>query len=433
MRDVLAVEQLSKHYRLGQIGPTRLAKDLSRRWALWRGRPDPTLPIGVIRPADGSEVTALQDVGFTLREGEVLGIIGHNGAGKSTLLKILSRVTAPSAGRVRMRGRVASLLEVGTGFHPELSGRENIYLNAAMLGMTRGEVRRRFDEIVEFAAIGPYLDTPVKRYSSGMYVRLAFAVAAHLESEILIVDEVLAVGDLAFQQKCLGRMNDVARGGRTLLFVSHNLAAVRQLCPNTLWLEHGRVHLHDATAAVLRAYAQRLDTQQAVTAVTLPVAAGRAVQLLRVALERSDGRAARRFECDEPLRIVLDLDVRRPIYGLFVRLTLRRSDGETAWELESRDRPQQLPSTLIRGRHCVTVTLPARTLAAGSYLLEPSLRVDDGTRERAWDEPGALLSFSLSDGVTPRGDRRSGMFSLLPDWQYSEGDAAEPPLYEETP
>jgi lipopolysaccharide transport system ATP-binding protein len=431
MRDVLAVEQLSKQYQLGRIGPTRLAKDLSRRWAAWRGLPDPTLPIGVSRPADGTEVSALQDVSFTLREGDVLGIIGHNGAGKSTLLKILSRVTAPTAGRVRMRGRVASLLEVGTGFHPELSGRENIFLNAAMLGMTRREVLRRFDEIVAFAAIGPYLDTPVKRYSSGMYVRLAFAVAAHLESEILIVDEVLAVGDLAFQQKCLGRMNEVARGGRTLLFVSHNLAAVRQLCPNTLWLENGRVHRHDATATVLRAYVQRLETAQALTSVTLPAAGRRTVQLRSIALQHPDGTPARSFECDEALQIVLQLDVRRPIYGLFIRVVLRRSDGETAWELESRDRPQQLPAAPALGLHRIVLTLPARTLAAGTYLIDPSLRKDDGTEDYVWDEPGALLSFSLSDSVTPRGDRRSGMFSTLPVWHYAESDAAEPPLCEE--
>lgn len=194
------------------------------------------------------EFWALRDVSFEVREGEVLGIIGRNGAGKSTLLKVLSRITEPSAGRVTLRGRVGTLLEVGTGFHPELTGRENIFLNGAILGMTRAEIKRKFDEIVGFAEVERFLDTPVKRYSSGMYVRLAFAVAAHLEPEILVVDEVLAVGDAEFQKKCLGKMQDVSRGGRTLLFVSHNMAAIEALCPRVTLLTGGKIE-HDGDAA----------------------------------------------------------------------------------------------------------------------------------------------------------------------------------------
>lgn len=199
---------------------------------------------------------ALKDVGFEIRRGEVVGIVGRNGAGKSTLLKVLSRITEPSAGRVEIRGRVASLLEVGTGFHPELTGRENIYLNGAILGMTRSEIRRKFDEIVAFAEIERFLDTPVKRYSSGMYVRLAFAVAAHLEPEILVVDEVLAVGDADFQKKCLGKMQDVAGHGRTVLFVSHNANAIQRLCSKCILLTRGEVTAFDATETVLRRYAE---------------------------------------------------------------------------------------------------------------------------------------------------------------------------------
>lgn len=205
------------------------------------------------------EFWALKDVNFEIRRGDVVGIIGRNGAGKSTLLKILSRITEPTAGRVEIRGRVASLLEVGTGFHPELTGRENIFLNGAILGMTRAEIRRKFDEIVAFAEIERFLDTPVKRYSSGMYVRLAFAVAAHLEPEILIVDEVLAVGDVEFQKKCLGKMQDVASGGRTVLFVSHNMGAVQALCPVSILLRHGRLVSQDATTEVVRSYLQARD------------------------------------------------------------------------------------------------------------------------------------------------------------------------------
>ena len=208
------------------------------------------------QPAGREDFWALKDVSFAVQPGEVLGIIGRNGAGKSTLLKILSRITEPTAGRVTLRGRVASLLEVGTGFHPELTGRENIFLNGAILGMTRQEIRRNFESIVSFAEVERFLDTPVKRYSSGMYVRLAFAVAAHLESDILVIDEVLAVGDAQFQKKSLGKMHDVSRGGRTVLFVSHNMAAVQALCTRAIWLDRGQVAAEGATAAVTAKYLQ---------------------------------------------------------------------------------------------------------------------------------------------------------------------------------
>ncbi len=247
---------MSKSYRLGTIGSATLADDVSRWWAKVRGKPDPLLKVGeqprAWRASD--EFWALKDVSFDVSEGQVLGIIGRNGAGKSTLLKILSQLTAPSAGRVRMKGRLATLLEVGTGFHPELSGRENIFLNGAILGMTKTEIRRKLDEIIAFAEIDEFVDTPVKRYSSGMYVRLAFAVAAHLEPDILLVDEVLAVGDVAFQKKCLGKMSEAARGGRTILFVSHNIAAIENLCPTALLLERGRLTAQGSNREVLAQY-----------------------------------------------------------------------------------------------------------------------------------------------------------------------------------
>jgi len=238
---VISVEHLSKSYRLGQIGTGTFAHDLNVWWAKMRGKPNPLLRIGEADHGnrDGEEIWALRDVSFTVEQGEVLGIIGRNGAGKSTLLKILSRVTAPTSGRIKVKGRVASLLEVGTGFHPELTGRENIHLNGAILGMSRREIDRKFDEIVDFADVEKFIDTPVKRYSSGMYVRLAFAVAAHLEPEILVVDEVLAVGDAEFQKKCLGKMGDVAKEGRTILFVSHNMAAITSLCSQVMLIDKG--------------------------------------------------------------------------------------------------------------------------------------------------------------------------------------------------
>lgn len=242
----LKAENISKQYRLGQVGTGTLTHDLNRFWHRVRGKEDPYLKIGETNDrttkGDSDYVWSLRDINFEIEQGDAVGIIGRNGAGKSTLLKLLSKVTKPTMGKIYTNGRIASLLEVGTGFHPEMTGRENIYLNGAILGMTRKEIKRKFDEIVDFSGVERYIDTPVKRYSSGMYVRLAFAVAAHLESEILIVDEVLAVGDAEFQKKCLGKMGDVSKGeGRTVLFVSHNLTAVKELCKTGILLDQGRL------------------------------------------------------------------------------------------------------------------------------------------------------------------------------------------------
>ncbi|MFV0187232.1 ABC transporter ATP-binding protein [Empedobacter falsenii] len=243
---VLDVENVSKQYRLGEVGTGSLQHDLKRWWANVRGQEDPFLKIGETndrtQKGDSDYVWALKDINFQVEQGQAVGIIGRNGAGKSTLLKLLSRVTKPTTGSIKYKGRIASLLEVGTGFHPEMTGRENIYLNGAILGMTRKEITRKFDEIVDFAGVERYIDTPVKRYSSGMYVRLAFAVAAHLESEILIVDEVLAVGDAEFQKKCLGKMGDVTKGeGRTILFVSHNMDSIQNLCDYGILMGQGTI------------------------------------------------------------------------------------------------------------------------------------------------------------------------------------------------
>ena len=243
--NVIQVENISKLYRLGQVGTGSIFHDVNRWWHGVRGKEDPYMRVGEendrTKKGEGEYVWALKDINFEVAQGEVLGIIGRNGAGKSTLLKILSRTTAPTTGSIKVKGRIASLLEVGTGFHPELSGRDNIFMNGTILGMTRAEIKSKFDEIVDFAGIERYLDTPVKRYSSGMYVRLAFGVAAHLESEILIVDEVLAVGDIEFQKKCLGKMKDVSeKQGRTVLFVSHNIQSITSLSSKLLCLNKGR-------------------------------------------------------------------------------------------------------------------------------------------------------------------------------------------------
>ncbi|MEO8515779.1 MAG: ABC transporter ATP-binding protein, partial [Flavobacterium sp.] len=261
-KPVIQVEDLSKAYQIGQIGTGTISRDLERFWTTKiMGKEDPFLKIGEAndRSVKGQSdiVWSLKDINFEINQGDAVGIIGKNGAGKSTLLKLLSRVTSPTTGSVKIKGRIASLLEVGTGFHPELSGRENVYLNGAILGMRKKEITRKLDEIIDFSGVERYIDTPVKRYSSGMYVRLAFAVAANLESEILIVDEVLAVGDAEFQKKCLGKMGDISKGeGRTVLFVSHNMAAVQNLCSRGLLIENGNLAFHGEINETITRYLQ---------------------------------------------------------------------------------------------------------------------------------------------------------------------------------
>jgi lipopolysaccharide transport system ATP-binding protein len=254
---VIQVENLWKEYRLGVISHHTLSRDLQSWWARVRGKEDPNSPLASgfsSNTKTEARFWALQDVSFEVKQGDILGIIGRNGAGKSTLLKILSQVTAPTRGEVRYKGRIASLLEVGTGFHPELTGRENIFLNGAILGMTKADIRKKLDDIITFAEVEKFIDTPVKRYSSGMYVRLAFAVAAHLETEILIIDEVLAVGDAQFQKKCLGKMENVGKEGRTVLFVSHNMAAVEKLCRRAVVLENSLIRFAGTQTAAISEY-----------------------------------------------------------------------------------------------------------------------------------------------------------------------------------
>ena len=258
----IKAENISKQYRLGEVGTGTLSHDLNRLWYKLRGKEDPYLRIGEANDratkGESNYVWSLRDINFEIEQGDAVGIIGRNGAGKSTLLKLLSKVTKPTTGNFKVNGRIASLLEVGTGFNPEMTGRENIYLNGAILGMRRHEITRKLDEIIDFSGVERYIDTPVKRYSSGMYVRLAFAVAAHLESEILIVDEVLAVGDAEFQKKCLGKMGDVSKGeGRTVLFVSHNIKSIQELCEKGLLFESGNLILADKVNQCLNLYSHK--------------------------------------------------------------------------------------------------------------------------------------------------------------------------------
>ena len=263
-RKVIEFDRVGKQYVLGTFGTGTLSQDLKRWWARVRGKEDPYLKIGEVndrtKKGDSRFVWALKDISFSVEQGDVVGIIGKNGAGKSTLLKILSRVTSPTVGSIKVKGRIASLLEVGTGFHPEMTGRENIYMNGSIMGMTRSEITRKLDEIVDFAGVEKYLDTPVKRYSSGMIVRLGFAIAAHLDPEILVVDEVLAVGDAEFQKKAIGKMHDVANGeGRTVLFVSHNMAAVKSLCKKGVVMKNGSIDFTGDIGSTIDRYLQIQD------------------------------------------------------------------------------------------------------------------------------------------------------------------------------
>jgi lipopolysaccharide transport system ATP-binding protein len=318
MSDIaIKVEDVSKLYRLGEIGTRSFKKDLLRFWHKSLGKEDPFAKIGVLndrtKKSDSDWVWALKDINFEVKKGEVLGIIGRNGAGKSTLLKILSKITTPSSGQITINGRIASLLEVGTGFHPELSGRDNIFLNGAILGMRKWEIQKKFDEIVDFSGVEAYIDTPVKRYSSGMYVRLAFAVAAFLEPEILIVDEVLAVGDAEFQKKCLGRMKDVSSHGRTILFVSHNLTAVKTLCNTGLFLSNGLIDFNGTSEDAISKYLDHHRPKEHITSnffSDVDAPSGDYITLRSYCLKNESGHLINSFNVYEKVRIEIEFSVK---------------------------------------------------------------------------------------------------------------------------
>lgn len=359
MKPIIKVEGLSKEYRLGQRGA---AYETIRESLAKMAR----APIARLR-RNGNKpdtVWALKDVSFEIAPGEVVGIIGRNGAGKSTLLKVLSRITEPSAGRVELYGRVGCLLEVGTGFHPELTGRENIYLNGAILGMKRREIEKEFDRIVDFSEVEKFIDTPVKRYSSGMYVRLAFAVAAHMNPEILVVDEVLAVGDTQFQKKCLGKMGDVARQGRTVFFVSHNLAAVSQLCTRGILLADGQVLTDGAIDETISSYALA-SVSRMLSEVTFPEQLDKPAYFTRLCMLNNKGEKVVRFGNDEPFTLEIEYEVRETLKQDHIWVALDRADGTRILKASADDeRPLQ---TLTPGRYVAHVTFPAGLLNEGLY------------------------------------------------------------------
>lgn len=370
---VIQAEELSKVYNLGQIGTGTLSNDLKVWWAKARGKPNPMLKIGQDDGQDGEIIWALRDISFTVSQGGVLGIIGKNGAGKSTLLKILSRVTAPTSGRIKVKGRIASLLEVGTGFHPDLTGRENIYLNGAILGMNRAEIDRKFDEILGFSEVEQFVDTPVKRYSSGMYVRLAFAVAAHLDPEILVVDEVLAVGDAEFQKKCLGKMGDVAREGRTVLFVSHNMSAILRLTQEAIVLEKGRMVLRAPSAEAVDYYLSAGNANAGERIWDADEAPADAAPFRPIALRVRDqaGKVVDTVRSVEPFMIEAEYNLSAPLTGLRIGIYISSSRGE--YVLTSFDTDDQLHfekyGTRPAGHYISRCIIPPDLLNGGRYTL----------------------------------------------------------------
>jgi lipopolysaccharide transport system ATP-binding protein len=415
----IQIEALSKRYRLGHRESYRSLRESLSRFA--------ALPLRVLgrsgsgRSQEGT-FWALQDVSFSVQPGEIVGIIGRNGAGKSTLLKILSRITSPTTGRAVLRGRVGSLLEVGTGFHPELTGRENIFLNGAILGMTRKETERRFDEIVAFAEVEKFLDTPVKHYSSGMYMRLAFAVAAHLEPEILLVDEVLAVGDASFQKKCLNKMESVGRHGRTIFFVSHNMTAVTRLCGRAIMLADGKVAEDGVSSAVVSAYLRSgLGTTAARVWDDPARAPGNSVaRLVSVRAINAEGTTSESFDIRRPIGVEMEYDVLKGGHVLIPNLHFYNEDGICVCIVHDLS-PEWRRVPRQPGRYRSVAWFPGNLLAEGMLTVRTALSTHDPVAVHI-NEPDAI-AFSIVDsldGDSARGDYAGplpGVFRPILQWE----------------
>ena len=361
-------------------------------------------------------IWALKDVSFEVKRGEVLGIIGANGAGKSTLLKILAQITQPSSGQIQLNGRVASLLEVGTGMHPDLTGRENIYLNGTILGMTKKEIDSKLDEIIDFSGVEKFIDTPVKRFSSGMSVRLGFSVSAHLDPEIMLVDEVLAVGDVQFRNKCLQKMKDVSLTGRTVLFISHNMAAIRQLCNKCILIENGILREVGQTESIVQSYLnQYLDFEQN-NFHSKQIDQQKDVQLVKACITDIAGTERNNFTCDDPFIIQFAYNVKNKIPGLYAYLGISRDDGTTVLVSISNDMTDDPINDLAVGQCVVEVTIPPRILGHGKYHVSVSLASPQNIKGFLIDTPGRVATFSLSDYSTIRGNDRDGFLSTLLSW-----------------
>jgi lipopolysaccharide transport system ATP-binding protein len=380
------VEHLAKHYRLGK----ETARYRTLRDALAAGVKAPLRRLRRAPRDTKTSLWALDDVSFDVNQGEIVGIIGRNGAGKSTLLKILSRITKPTQGRVEIHGRIGSLLEVGTGFHPELTGRENVYLNGAILGMSYREITRKFDEIVAFAGVEKFLDTPVKFYSSGMHVRLAFAVASHLEPDILVIDEVLAVGDAEFQRRSLGRMGSVARSGRTILFVSHNLGAVNSLCTRCIWLDHGRLKYMGGTQETVTRYLESGEGDR--TGLVVLPQRDQDAYFSRISLASDDGAPTQNLPVTAPITLRFEYAVTRAVGEFEVAFVLYDKNGSLIFFSGTSKKKPLSSRHLEPGRYLAEVVLPAKFLAPGAYTITAIIHQPN---VRFLDKLDAVLSFSI--------------------------------------
>jgi lipopolysaccharide transport system ATP-binding protein len=397
----IEIDDLSKRYRLGVIGGKRLVDDVNRWWAKVRRRPDPLSKVGpretIRKPAesDSEYLWALKNISLRINHGEVLGIIGRNGAGKSTLLKILSRVTGPTSGEVRVRARIASLLEVGTGFHPELTGRENVYLNGAILGMTKPEIKKKFDEIVAFSGVEKFIDTPVKRYSSGMHVRLGFAVAAHLDPEILIVDEVLSVGDAAFREKCLGKMKQVNRAeGRTVLFVSHDMATIESLCKRGIVLEGGRVVFDGDTSTAISDYLKPPEVRAVVDELEGCTRQGvGGARVLSVRFEDDDGNLRTHFKMGDPLNVIVRANFHEEIENPTFAVNILTDRGILATACLSTH--YDLKIGRVKGLVEYKMRIDSLRLYPRTYIVEPYVAAPKGIPNLDWVRDAATFVVTL--------------------------------------
>jgi lipopolysaccharide transport system ATP-binding protein len=422
--EAIAVENLGKRYRLGERERYVTLRDVLARSLSAPLRAFHRAQVNPNGNGSPSHVWALRDVSFEVNQGETIGVIGRNGAGKSTLLKILARITQPSEGRARIRGRVGSLLEVGTGFHPELTGRENVFLSGAILGMKKAEIDKKFDEIAAFSGVEAFLDTPLKHYSSGMQMRLAFAVAAHLEPEVLLVDEVLAVGDLEFQKKCLGKMEEVTRGGRTVLFVSHNMGAVRRICTRGAWLDGGRLRMLASAGECVDAYSASVEQQvlESGGCFDLSTRSDRvgngSIRFRSIKMRGADQQDRTCFEFGEPFSIVFDMDCMEDTRACFVGLPFLASDG--TYVLSSHHSDSAEVVELRAGDHYqLLCRYDPNTLKPGGYILQAAI-LNTGTWEFI-DWIYAIGPFTVSEGSGKFGrtsDHRPGYTHPVLEWSW---------------
>tara|TARA_R110000850_G_scaffold20864_3_gene61808 strand:+ start:197 stop:1450 length:1254 start_codon:yes stop_codon:yes gene_type:complete len=409
----IKAENISKQYRLGEVGTGTLSHDLNRIWHKMRGNEDPYLKIGESndrsKKGESDYVWSLKDINFEIEQGDAVGIIGKNGAGKSTLLKILSKVTKPTTGSIKVNGRIASLLEVGTGFNPEMTGRENIYLNGAILGMRKAEITRKLDEIIDFSGVERYIDTPVKRYSSGMYVRLAFAVAAHLESEILIVDEVLAVGDAEFQKKCLGKMGDISKGeGRTVLFVSHNMGSVKALCDKGMLLTNGKIQNFGSSDLIIDEYLKSKSKQE----LKIYKSTNNKLIVHSPVIVDDNYNIVEEIENEDELTFLFKIEIINPLSKLVLGIAINDLFGNRITTIHSNDSEDTKLFNVgnIVGKHTFSLKM-MNVLAPGNYIYTFGVRDESGNIVRGRDYSFSVYTRKINQ------DGRDGLVWLNTKWQ----------------